>query len=177
MGVKDLHIWDDDFFEERNGPKEIAYSENDVGKPKVEAAANMIKWLVGDSVKVTTHQERVTTESKLCGVVISGVDSMKSRRAIWSAVKEQFLDIPLYIDGRSSGEFIQILSVCPADFAEHETYESWLLDDNQTMQETCGARNIGYISAAIAAEISCIITRFSRQLPIEFNKTRDFEED
>lgn len=175
MGIKDIHIWDNDILEPRNCPTEVAYSESDVGKSKVEAARNMVNWLVGNSNNLTIHKERVNSKTQLSGIVISGVDSMKSRKEIWGTVKENYLDIPLYIDGRSGGETIQILSVVMSNFQAQEDYETWLFSDDDAAKIECGARNIGYIAMGIAAEIGCLITKFSRDLPIEFNITRDYK--
>lgn len=175
MGVREIHVWDDDFLEDRNCPTEVAYSCQMIGQPKVAAMADAIHFLVGDEVKVVQHQERITETTKLeSGVVICGVDSMASRKEIWENVKDNFMDIPLFIDGRSAGEETSIFAFAPADFRAAEDYETWLFDDEEALQLECGARNIGYIAAYMAAEISRIITRFHRGLPIEFNTQRDF---
>lgn len=175
MGVREIHVWDDDVLEARNCPTEIAYSYRMVGQPKVAAMADVTAYLLDDGVKVYQHKERVTTETVLePGVVICGVDSMASRKVIWENVKKNFLDVPLFIDGRSAGEVTAIFALSPADFEQQKAYETWLFDDAQAMKLQCGARNIGYISAYMAAEIARIITRYHRGLPIEFQTQRDF---
>lgn len=173
MGVREIHIWDDDVLETRNCPTEVAYSYQMVGRPKVEAMADAIAYLMGDSTRVHQHQTRVTAETELLpGIVICGVDSMASRKIIWQNVKAHWTDIPLFIDGRSAGEVTSIFAMKP--FECDSDYETWLFDDSQAMQLQCGARNIGYISAYMAAEIARIITRYHRGLPIEFHTQRDF---
>lgn len=174
MGIKEIHIWDDDVLETRNLPTEVAYSYNALGNPKVSAMAETIYFL--DSKQgIFQHQERVTQDTILTGIIICGVDSMKSRQEIWQAVKASFLDIPLFIDGRSSGEETAIFAFSPSDFESVEKYEDgWLYDDEEAMAEECGARNIGYISMYMAAEFGNIITRFHRDLPIEFYTPRNF---
>ena len=168
MGVREIHIWDDDVLEMRNCPTEVAYSYQMVGRSKVAAMADAITYLMGDGVEIYQHQERVTEETKLApGVVVCGVDSMASRKVIWQNVKAHWTDVPLFIDGRSAGEVTSIFAMTP--FEHDEDYETWLFDDGQAMKLKCGARNIGYISAYIAAEIAHIITRYHRGLPIEFH--------
>lgn len=175
MGVREIHVWDDDYLEIRNCPTEVAYSYQMVGRPKVEAMADAVRYLVGDDVKVVTHEERITAETPLSGVVVCGVDSMSSRQIIWQCVQENLLEIPLFIDGRSAGEETAIFAFSPSDFEAAEIYaEDWLFDDAEATQLECGARNIGYIALYMATEICRIITRFHRNLPIEFYTTHNF---
>lgn len=175
MGIREIHIWDDDILEERNCPTEVAYSYRMAGQPKVAAMADAIYHLMEQGVEVIQHCERVTADTHLVsGIVICGVDSMVSRSIIWQNVKQNFLNIPFFIDGRSAGEETAIFAFSPSDYDAAEDYESWLFDDNEALQLECGARNIGYIAAYMAAEIARLITRFHRNLPVEFYTQRDF---
>lgn len=203
MGIREIHIWDDDVLEERNCPTEVAYSYRMAGNYKIDAMADAIRYLmetnphcrlgthmdvpvgtpgcthcfdIGDNLlRVYAHYGRVTANTQLSGVVISGVDSMASRKVIWQAVQQNFIDVPLYIDGRSAGEDTAIFAFSPANFEDAAIYEeSWLFDDAEASPLPCGARNIGYISAYMASEIARIITRFHRNLPIEFYTPHDF---
>lgn len=169
MGITEIHVWDDDVLEERNCPAEVAYSYRMVGQPKVDAMADVIHYLMGDDFSIIKHFERVTADTALSGVVICGVDSMCSRQEIWRCVEYNFIHIPLFIDGRSAGEDVNIFAFCPHDFDAAEAYrEDWLFDDSEASQLACGARNIAYIAGYMATEITNIITRFHRQLPFEF---------
>lgn len=175
MGIAEIHIWDDDTLESRNLPTEVGYSATMCGEPKVAAMADLIYHLMPNGVNLYQHQERVTAETVLSGVVISGVDSMSSRQVIWQCIQNNFLEIPFYIDGRSGGEKIQLFAFSPADFNAREDYESWLFDDSEAAELECGARNIGYISAYLAGEIGHLVTRFHRGLEIkEFPIMRNF---
>lgn len=177
MGIQTIHVWDDDILETRNCPTEVAYSYRQVGQPKTAAMQDIIYYLVDDSVRVVQHQARVTTETQLSGIVVCGVDSMKSRQEIWCCVQSNFLEIPLFIDGRSAGEETAIFAFAPCDADNAEAYaEDWLFEDSEAMQLECGARNIAYISGYMATEISRIITRFHRDLPVEFYTHRNFAE-
>lgn len=175
MGISELHVWDDDRLEIRNCPTEVAYSYSMIGEFKTAAMADMIYHLMPNSVEFYQHIERVSAETKLKGVVVSGVDSMAARKEIWQCVQNNFVDVPLYIDARSAGEEIAIFAFRPTDFEFANFYQDdWLYDDTESLRLECGARNIGYISAYLAAEISRIITRFHRGLPIDFYTSRDF---
>lgn len=175
MGISEIHIWDDDVLEERNLPTEVGYSALMCGEPKVVAMSSLIYYLMPNGVDVYQHPERVTADTELSGVVISGVDSMGSRKIIWENVKKNYLNIPFFIDGRSGGEETQLFAFSPADFQAREDYETWLFDDAEVKPLTCGARNIGYISAYLAGEIGYLVTLFHRGLPIpEFPIIRNF---
>lgn len=184
-GITEIHVWDNDELEVRNCPTEIAYSYQSVGYPKTAAMAEAIYrltepeyspdfadpgYLPTGPVHVHQHQRRISALTPgLSGVVICGVDSMASRKEIWKNIKANFHKIPLYIDGRSGGEQTMLFTFSPVDFECADAYENgWLYDDDEVATLPCGARNIGYISAYLAADITRIITRFHRGLPIEF---------
>lgn len=173
MGVQEIHIWDDDILETRNCPTEIAYSYTMVGQPKVAAMAHTIEYLMGKNApQIIKHQKRVDTDTTLEGVVVSGVDSMKSRKSIWEAVQASFIDIPLYIDGRSAGKHTAIFAFSPADFDAVTKYETWLFDDSKAMPLECGARNFPPVSLYIASEITRIIAQFHRADTVQFYTPR-----
>lgn len=168
MGIKEIHIWDDDILEARNCPNEIAYSYKMVGRPKVAAMAGIIYYLDDHNPEVIQHQARVKSDTKLSGVVISGVDSMTSRKIIWSAVESNLVDIPLYIDGRSAGKYLAVFAFSPADYDAREKYKTWLFDDDQALSLPCGARNFPPASLRIASEITRIIADFHSGNPVQF---------
>lgn len=168
MGVPEIHAWDDDLLEIRNCPTEVAYSYHDVGMPKVTAMANSV-YHVMPRANFYQHEERITVQTKLSGIVVSGVDSMKSRQIIWQCVKNNIAEISFFIDGRSGGEETMILAFHPSDPEKAEIYEKYyLFGDEEAAQLACGARNIGYISLYMAYRIQRIISRFQRNLPIKF---------
>jgi hypothetical protein len=101
----------------------------------------------------------------MAGIVIAGVDSMKSRFAIWEAVKFNF-EVPLYIDGRIGGEEIQLFTVNPSDLEDIEYYEeSWLFPDEEGAPLPCAARTVIGPPVTLAGLIITQLTRFARELP------------
>lgn len=163
LGVRKIHVWDDDIFETRNGPTEVAYNEALAGDPKVDVAAATVNFLIGNHCTFVRHQERVTADTPLDGIVISGVDSMRSRKEIWQAIQNSFPDVVLYIDARSAGEEIAIFNVDPLDEETAQIYEDyWLFDDSEATQLACGARNIGYISTLIASIVTANVCKYEQ---------------
>lgn len=102
---------------------------------------------------------------------------MAARKEIYQAIENNLHQVSLYIDARSAGQNVLILSFEPIDSEADEAYRtSWLYSDEEAMKLECGARNVGYISAYIAAEIGNTVARFSRCEKIQFIITRDFSD-
>ena len=174
MGIPEIEVWDDDYYELRNGPTEVAYSDQFFGQLKVEVAKRTINFLLGDSdIKVTPHPERVTANTKLEGYVICGVDSMASRSEIWKCIRACDIKIPVYIDARSAGEQVQVFTVQPLDMDDVENYESWLFDDQEATPLGCGARNIGYMSTYIGSIVAKNLTAFIHGDEVSFMAQKD----
>lgn len=160
LGVSEIHLWDDDRVEPHNIPSQLIYRPSDIGSLKVEAAEQFfLRQEVG--CEVIAHPERVSNKTELEGVVISGVDSMASRKAIWSALRWNGL-VPLYMDGRIGGEKAMLLSVNPSDSGQVSFYESWLFDDSESPQLPCAARTVIHPPQQIAAWVTTNLTLFAR---------------
>ena len=174
-----IHIWDPDYLEEHNMATELAYSNNMIGQRKVDAAADALRYKLGDEIvilyadelegydgprpQVVLHPEAVTEDTELSGIVVTGVDSMRARQEIWQAIKRQFWQVPLLIDLRSSGLSTLIVTFSPSDLEAAESYEeTFLYTDEQAMQLACGARNVCFISAYFGAEVAYRISLFAR---------------
>lgn len=161
LGVKQLHLWDSDVVEPHNIPAQLLYRPSDIGLAKVQAAAAFLERQEA-VCEVTTHQELVTAETPLEGVVISGVDSMTSRSAIWEAVKFNPL-VPFFMDGRIGGEQLQLLTLAPSNFDEIEGYERWLFPDNEAAQLPCAARTVIHPPTVLAGLMIAQLTLFLRE--------------
>lgn len=172
LGITEIHVWDDDILETRNCPAEAAYSYEMVGEPKVTAMSDAICYL-DPRAEVHTHFERVAADTQLEGIVIAGVDSMRSRQIIWQCVQANYLQIPFFIDARSAGEYTSIFAFPPCDFALRSDYETWLFDDSEALDLPCGARNIAYIAYYMAYEITRLLVRFHHGDKIDFQRNLD----
>ena len=121
LGVHELHVWDPDVVEAHNLPAQLLYRPSDIGMSKASAVQAFAERQESDC-QVVPHTEFVTADTPFDGIVISGVDSMKSRSHIWDAVKFNPL-VPLYMDGRIGGEQLQLLSLNPSDIDGIDAYE------------------------------------------------------
>jgi len=160
----ELHLWDHDpIIEPHNIPAQMVYRAKDIGKPKANTAAEIVRDYCDPQCRVIPHAEKVTEKSPLSGVVISGVDSMASRKAIWSAVQFN-AKVPLYMDGRMGGEEIALLTLNPSDLDAGTFYTGWLFDDKDGAQLPCAARTVIHPPVVLAGHIIAQLTRFARQL-------------
>jgi hypothetical protein len=150
MGVRHLAIYDPDSVEAHNIPNQI-FGPEAVGKSKVMAASDLCAQLAGISPSI--HEERLSRRHRLNGVVVSGVDSMKSRKEVWRKVKKN-PDVPLYVEARMGAEVSRIHSVNPSDPKAIKWYESTLYEDSAALDLPCTARAIIYNGFSIGALIA-----------------------
>lgn len=159
MGCSQITLIDDDTVEDHNLPNQV-YPLTAVGKTKVQACKTMIKSFADCQVKVIP--QKFSGQFKLSGVVISGLDSMKARKAVWEAVKFN-VDVPLYIDGRIGGEVLQVFTVLPSQIEDIEFYEPALFSDEEAQELPCTARAIMYTGFVIAGIIASQLKKWLKQ--------------
>lgn len=163
MGFKDFTLYDHDLVESHNVPCQD-YDESDVGLPKVVALAQRMDKCFNDQKDIKTRHEKFENQP-LEGIVISGVDSMSSRQAIWNAVRKSRSLIPLYIDGRIgiewdeelqrvTGEWIEIFSIRPSLIDDVEFYEPCLFSDQEAAELRCTAQSVVYVGNIISGLIA-----------------------
>jgi len=159
MGCPEIHLYDPDLIEEHNLPNQL-FRLKDVGKAKVAALAKMCREF-SDS-RCVPHQCQITGKESLEGIVISGVDSMESRKAIWEAVKGN-RKICLYVDGRMGGEVGRVIAVCPASPTDVRFYEDTLFSDEEAEPLPCTARAIIYNVFALASLIASRVKKHLKE--------------
>jgi molybdopterin/thiamine biosynthesis adenylyltransferase len=165
LGISELHLYDDDVVSEEN-PSNQFYYPDQVGQKKVLAMAKELGRYPG--VQIVPHDRRITADDRLEGIVISGVDSMASRYAIWEGIKphpdtRQFnTDVVLYLDGRLGGEDLRLLVIRPANIDDVELYEKCLFPDSEAAPLPCTAKAIIDPAVALAAEIVARIKNWVR---------------
>lgn len=169
LGIPELHLWDPDpEIEPHNLPAQSVYRPSDLGRPKIEAALDFLcRQEITDTCKVVGHAEAVNESTPLTGVVISGVDSMRSRQAIWKTVHwkagEWNTDVPLYMDGRIGGEQLQLLTLNPSDPLDSEWYEGeCLFGDEDGADDLCAERTTIQVPTVLAGYIISHLTWFAR---------------
>lgn len=156
LGCSHLHLHDDDRVEEHNVPNQL-FRLGDVGRPKVEALMEILEAFTG--TRPCPHLHRVEME-RLQGIVISGVDSMTTRKNLWWKTIRHRASIPLYLDGRLGAEVCRLYAIRPADPDDVRCYEQTLYDDIQAAPLSCTAAAIIYTGFAIASLIADQVKKF-----------------
>lgn len=162
MGVQHLRIFDADTVEQHNWSNQL-FRQSDIGKFKVEALAEVLQDLA--DVEVESHIERYVNQP-LTEVVISGVDSMESRKAIWKSVRLN-PDVKLYLDARMGLETLVVYAVHPQVREDRQAYVRSLHSDESATQEPCTARTICYTPLMASSILCSMVKRFvnGEQLP------------
>jgi hypothetical protein len=125
----------------------------------VEALRDLIRAFTG--LEIVPVQEAVSHQ-RLSGLVISGVDSMSARQAIWQGAIRYRSNVELYIDARMGAEVCRIYSVRPSDPEDVRNYELTLYDDDQATDDACTARAIIYNVLSIAGLIANQVKKYAK---------------
>ncbi|MBK8128709.1 MAG: ThiF family adenylyltransferase [bacterium] len=162
MGVCKLTCFDADVVDIHNVSNQ-AYGMSDVGLLKADAFANLVELQTGVLPNTIGMQY---DGRQVFGVVISAVDSMKSRETIWKAIQEQ-PKVQLYLDARMGLETLIVHAVRPQIKADRVAYTSTLVPDDQALQEPCTARTICYTPLMAGSVICSLVKRYvnEEQLP------------
>ncbi|OGL62992.1 hypothetical protein A3C09_03960 [Candidatus Uhrbacteria bacterium RIFCSPHIGHO2_02_FULL_47_44] len=158
MGVMNIRVYDNDTVERHNLPNQW-YRIKDLGKAKVKALREIVEEYTG--VQIDACNELFTNQP-VSGIVISAVDSMDVRLAIWEQIKLN-PSVDLYIDGRMGGQQYYTYAVSPCDPDHIEWYEARLYPSSTAAELPCSARSIIFTLLAQAAHISLMVKQFVNQ--------------
>lgn len=139
LGIGEITVYDDDLVETHNLPNQFFALEKQ-GHHKVDAIKEAVEQFT--IAEVTPIAERVTADTKLNGMIVSGVDSMEARTQIAASVHASRFTVSRYWDARIGGEKIVIYSVNPKDPAEWKTYMSTLYSDEEAQDDPCTRRSV-----------------------------------
>jgi len=161
LGIAHLILWDDDALEVGNIPSQFCYRLGDVGARKVTAAAEILRTLMPTTVETCERRFPSDGSESPEGIVVSGVDSMTNRSAIWSALRFS-VHVPLYLDGRLGGEILELHTVRPATIGDVEQYEATLFSDAEATPLPCAARAVIHPALVLAGLVAAQLTRWLR---------------
>lgn len=157
LGCSNVHLYDDDRVEEHNVPNQL-FRLTDVGRPKVEVLAEILEAFTG--IRARRHVRRLDGE-RLQGIVVSGVDSMVTRKTLWVRCVRHRAGIPLYLDGRLGAEVCRLYAIRPADPDDVRLYEGSLYEDSQAVPLSCTAGAIIYTGFAMASLMADQVKKFA----------------
>lgn len=172
VGWPKLVLVDPDKIESHNLPNQL-FPASSIGEYKVDACRRIVSEFA-PSCSVKTIKDKFRQEHCDFGLIVSGVDSMKSRQEIWEVVRSN-TKVPLYIDARIGAEIVQIFSVKPCSISDVTRYEKYLYDDDETEPLPCTARAIMYTGFFVAGLIGAQLKKWVRQEPYNFLVTSDLK--
>jgi len=168
MGVCKLTCFDADVVDIHNVSNQ-AYGISDVGLLKADA----FSILVENQTDVLPNTIGTQFDGRqFSRVVISAVDSMKSRETIWKAMRDQ-TQVQLYIDARMGLETLVVHSVRPQIREDRVRYSQTIIPDDQALQEPCTARTICFTPLMAAAVVCNLVKRFVNQEQVPNQVTLD----
>lgn len=158
MGMGDITVFDDDVvsFENMNAQ---GFGLSHVGKPKVEALADIVKEYTG--IEITAKRERYK-EGRFDGIVVSAVDNMATRKLIWDEHKAKAVNCVAFIDPRMGAENAMLFHMNPMNPVDQKTYEKGLYSDDDAVREPCTAKATIYtallLSGLVCKAVKDVIT-------------------
>ena len=170
MGCSAITVYDYDTVEIQNLPNQY-YKVADVGKPKVEALKDIVRDFT--DTDITAKNEKFVKQP-LSGIVISAVDSMDVRQAIWQRVMYN-PRVRVYIDGRFGAEVLRLYSINPLDPDDIRLYEDSLYPSSEALPIRCTAKSIMYTVLAVSSLISgqvkkhCMAEKYLREITFDLN--------
>lgn len=160
IGVPWLQLIDPDTVE----PVNLAcqgYLQDDLGRPKVEATADLAQQ-INHQLEVHTHQRRFRRTDEVGNTVFCCVDSIETRRHIWEAVHDH---VCFFGDGRMAAEVVRILVVADEHGRAH--YPTTLFSAAEAFVGACTAKSTIYTACIAAGLMIQQLTRCMRHLPID----------
>lgn len=165
LGVQHLDLVDFDTVEDHNVPNQLFRFE-DIGKPKVNAVIDQLLLHAGVKCQAVGHNQNLGDGVPIGDVVISALDSMEARAALWEQVKGKFA-CKRFLDGRLAGEQIVLYSAIPFDPDDIAGYEATLHSDDEGLEMPCTRRSIIDVGFSIASLMTRAVRRHYAGLDVE----------
>ena len=153
MGFSSIEVWDFDTVSVENLSSQW-YPRGFIGRPKTEALREVVEYFTGDLIAIRT--ERYESGLLDPGIIVTAVDSMATRRAIWEAHKRRSFDVVI-VDPRMSAETGLIFVMHPGRERDIAEYEHTLYSDEAAMHEKCTAKATMYCAGLLASQTAKII--------------------
>ena len=156
MGVGKIRIFDDDTVESHNLANQ-GYFIPEIGYKKVEALSARLS--AGTGAEIIGCAERADGSTKFTETfVISAVDSMSSREALWESFRMNSTS-RYFIDGRMGARFGQVFFVDRRDEDSISTYGNSLFPDSEGYQAPCTEKATIFCAYGISSFIAAIVAK------------------
>lgn len=166
MGFHNLTVFDDDEIEHVNINNQF-YRISDIGKKKVDALKEIVYDFTHVEIKPMPIRASGLLQDK---VLISAVDSMKSRKEIYDLFCGAVL-----IDPRMAIEYASIRTYMPLRGDKPTDYTNSLFKDAEAVQDRCTAKATMYTASLIAGHVSKIVLDYMLERDIMRSLDWDIE--
>ena len=163
MGVSELIIYDDDMVEDVNLPTQF-YPISALHSDKVDAACKLVYQFSDETYPGHVLGRYGADRMAHTDIVISAVDSIASRKAIWAGLKDD-CSWDWYIDARMGAETFQASIVSGEDSGWYHRNLA-LQDDSRIPDLPCTSKATIYTGALAAGHIGWIVRRIVTGEPL-----------
>ena len=162
-----IYIFDDVFVESFNLAGQF-YSNEDIGKPKVEALAASVNKYTNYSSIFALNRRFMVGEEVIADIMICGFDNMRARKDFFAAWKSHVMTLSeerrkdcLFIDGRLTADEFQIFCMTGTDnFYMDDYVNNYLFNDYEAQRETCSYKQTGFLADMIGAFMVNLVVNF-----------------
>lgn len=161
-----LVLYDDDTVESENMAGQM-FSSKQIGDLKVNAVSNLLRdYTTMSNVYAIASRFYATTDAG--DIMMCGFDNMNARKAFFATWKNHVDSLPknqrkncLYLDGRLSIDYFQILAITGDDTNNIQRYNNeFLFSDNEAEETICSMKQTTYLSCMIASYMTNIFINF-----------------
>ena len=160
VGVPHLQLIDFDHVEISNLASQ-GYLQNDLGRPKVQATADICQQ-INHGLRVNEVKGRFRRSTSIGDTIFCCVDSIDTRRLIWNTVKDK---ASFFCDGRMSAEVLRVITACDSQSRKH--YPTTLFAADEAYTGPCTAKTTIYCANIAAGFMLAQFTKYLRLLPVD----------
>lgn len=154
MGFPSISIYDFDMVEDHNLPNQF-YRISDINGLKTGALATLVRDFTGTNV--TTNSRHWLASRNTKGILISCVDNMDAREAMFEYAVENPKQVPWFIDGRMGRLQAEIYVVNTSKKSDIATYRKRLWKESEVEAIPCTEKaiifNVLFIASIICAQL------------------------
>ena len=149
MGFNNINAYDADTVDDANVGCQL-YGPKHIGMHKVDALQSIVRDLTGIEIGFVAGNY---LGGKLDGVVIAAVDSMATRRLIFTEQRMNY-GMQYYIDPRMGAEHAMMYCVKGMNKPEFDNYKKTLYSDGEAISEPCTAKSTVYTASYIGSLVA-----------------------
>lgn len=166
MNPEALVLYDNDTVESVNMAGQL-YCTSDIGRPKVDAMASMIRsYTTTRGIFAVPEKFKESTEAG--DIMICGFDNMEARKTFFRSWYRHVMDKPeeergncLYLDGRLSIDTLQVLCIAGNDYFNMGRYRNKYLFSSAEAEHTqCSMKQTTYLACMIGSVIVNLFTNW-----------------